>query len=210
MRKLRLSTGELNRGKFRPSTGKLNGGSDFRAVFCRGNVLFHIISDKYISYLQNSEPHVMSNKEGARTYHRKYLGVLTKLNGFRYFIPLSSPKEKDYDKQGKIKADSDITIYIRNKAKLYGTLRLNSMVPVPDSELIKYDLNDEGDLRYKMLVLNELYFVRSNSRRIEQAAKELYERKFAQKLGKIPETHNLFLTLDFAHLETLCAAYRQG
>ena len=56
-------------------------------------MLFHIISDRYISYLQKSEPNVMSNKEGVRTYHRKYLGVLTELNGFRYFIPLSSPKE---------------------------------------------------------------------------------------------------------------------
>ncbi|MBO7121915.1 MAG: type III toxin-antitoxin system ToxN/AbiQ family toxin [Treponema sp.] len=89
-------------------------------------MLFHIISDRYISYLQKSEPNVMSNKEGVRTYHRKYLGVLTELNGFRYFIPLSSPKEKDYNKQGKIKNDSEITIYIRNKDKLYGTLRLNN------------------------------------------------------------------------------------
>ena len=171
-------------------------------------MLFHIISDKYIAYLQKSEPCVMSNKEGVRTYHRKYLGVLTELNGYRYFIPLSSPKEKNYNKKGEIKADSAITIYIRNKEKLYGTLKLNSMIPVPDSELIKYDLNDEGDLRYKMLVLNELYFVRANAQRIETAAKALYEQKNAQLNGEVPENHNLFLTLDFKHLEELCKAYK--
>lgn len=171
-------------------------------------MLFHIVSDKYIEYLQKSEPHVMSNKEGTRTYHRKYLGILTELNGFHYFIPLSSPKEKDYNKQGVIKTDSTITIYIRNKEKLYGTLRLNSMIPVPDSELIKYDLNDEGDLRYKMLVLNELYFVRANAQRIETAAKVLYEQKIAQLNGEIAENHNLHLTLDFKHLEELYTGYK--
>ena len=170
-------------------------------------MLFHIIADRYISYLRKSEPNVMSNKEGVRTYHRKYLGVLTELNGFQYFIPLSSPKEKDYNKQGKIKNDSEITIYIRNKDKLYGTLRLNNMIPVPESELVKYDLNDEGDLRYKMLVLNELYFVRANANRIEKTAKDLYAKKIAQKDGEPTENHNLYLTLNFTHLEQLCAAY---
>ena len=158
-------------------------------------MLFHIISDKYIEYLQRTEPHVMSNKEGVRTYHRKYLGVLTELNGFHYFIPLSSPKEKDFNKQGNIKNDSAITIYIRNKKKLYGTLKLNSMIPVPNSELIKYDLNDEGDLRYKMLVLNELYFVRANAQRIETAAKSLYKQKIAQMNGEVDENHNLEFSL---------------
>ena len=82
------------------------------------------------------------------------------------------------------------------------------MIPVPNSELVKYDLNDEGDLRYKMLVLNELYFVRANAQRIETAAKALYEQKNAQLNGEVPENHNLFLTLDFKHLEELCKAYK--
>ena len=166
-------------------------------------MLFYIVSDRYISYLQKSEPRVMSNKEGVRTYHRKYLGVITQLNGFNYYIPLSSPKEKDYNKAGKIKQDSAITIYIRNKDKLYGTLRFNSMIPVPETEIIKYDLNDEGDLRYKMLVLNELYFVRSNVARIEKTAKDLYEQKLAQDSEAASQNHNLFLTLDFKQLEQL-------
>ena len=100
----------------------------------------------------------MSNKEDTRTYHRKYLGILTELNGFRYFIPLSSPKQKDYNKQGKIKNDSEITIYIRNKE------------------------------------------------RIENTAKALYEKKITQK-EKQNENHNLFLTLNFKHLEQLCTEY---
>lgn len=167
-------------------------------------MLFYIVSDRYISYLKKTEPRVMSNKEKVRVYHRKYLGLVTQLNGFCYYIPLSSPKEKDYNKAGKIKTDSPITIYIRNKDKLYGTIRFNNMIPVPKSEIIKYDLNDEGDLRYKMLVLNELYFVRSNAARIESVAKKLYEQKINQKSGEVTKDHNLFLTLNFKRLEKLC------
>lgn len=81
------------------------------------------------------------------------------------------------------------------------------MIPVPESEIIKYDLNDEGDLRYKMLVLNELYFVRSNAARIERVAKKLYDQKIAQKDSEATKDHNLFLTLSFKRLERLCKEF---
>ncbi|MBQ9537712.1 MAG: type III toxin-antitoxin system ToxN/AbiQ family toxin [Treponema sp.] len=43
---------------------------------------FVAITDDYISYLRKTEPHVMSNKQDERTYHRKYIGIIEKLNGF--------------------------------------------------------------------------------------------------------------------------------
>ncbi|MBR0486237.1 MAG: type III toxin-antitoxin system ToxN/AbiQ family toxin [Treponema sp.] len=80
---------------------------------------FVIISDKYIEYLRKSETRVMSNKINSRIYHRKYLGIIEKLNGFNYFIPLSSPKTKDYTANGKIKNDSLITIYMKDTKRLF-------------------------------------------------------------------------------------------
>lgn len=94
-----------------------------------------LISDKYIDYLRKTEPCVMSNKAESRIYHRKYLGIIQELNGFKYFIPLSSPKPKDYSQNGKPKTDSLITIYMKDSRRLYGTLRFNNMIPVPDSEV---------------------------------------------------------------------------
>lgn len=142
---------------------------------------FVVISDKYIDYLRKTEMRVMSNKVDSRIYHRKYLGIIEKLNGFNYFIPLSSPKTKDYTQNGKIKNDSLITIYIKDSKRLYGTLRFNNMIPVPESEIENYNLNDEGDLKYKLIVFNELYFVRQNKDKIEHTAKNLYEAKKNQK-----------------------------
>ena len=64
--------------------------------------VFYIVSDEYIAYLSKIETHVMKNKPNERTYHRKYVGIITEINGFKYFVPMSSPKDKDYD-NGKIR-----------------------------------------------------------------------------------------------------------
>ena len=145
---------------------------------------FVIITDEYINYLRKTEPNVMSNKAETRIYHRKYLGIIEELNGFKYFIPLSSPKPKDYAKNRKPKFDTLITVYMKDSKRLYGTLRFNNMIPVPESEIVAYDLNEEGDLKYKLIVFNELYFVRQNKDKIERTAKNLYEAKKISRMSR--------------------------
>lgn len=168
---------------------------------------FVIISDKYIDYLRKKETRVMSNKNESRIYHRKYLGIIEKLNGFNYFIPLSSPKSKDYTANGKIKNDSLITIYMKDSKRLYGTLRFNNMIPVPETEIVNYDLNDEGDLKYKLIVFNELYFVRQNKEKIERTAKNLYEAKKNKNSQSTGQQPLLAITLDFEKLEDYCTSF---
>lgn len=165
--------------------------------------IFYTVSDEYIAYLSKTESRVMQNKPETRTYHRKYVGVLTELKGFKYFVPMSSPKEKDYE-NGKIKKNNLTTIYMKNKEKLYGTLRFNAMIPVPESELSAYKINDEGDFSYKMLMLAEYNFCKDNREKIEKTAKNLYEKKCTASesdfsVGKI--------VIDFKKVEEACKAY---
>ena len=54
--------------------------------------IFYIVSDEYVDYLLKIESHVMQNKPQERTYHRKYVGILTEINGFKYIVPMSSRK----------------------------------------------------------------------------------------------------------------------
>lgn len=83
------------------------------------------------------------------------------------------------------------------------------MIPVPKSEVTPYKINDEGDLKYKMLVLNEFYFIRDNRDKIEKTARNLYEKKIEQlKHGEI-DNPLLQLTLDFPQLEVLCNNWPQ-
>ncbi len=198
-------------GKLRPKLEN-NCGWDFpTAFFIEKKVKdyrFVAISDEYIEYLQKSEPHVMSNKVTERTYHRKYIGIIEELNGFKYFVPLSSPKAKDY-KDGKIKKDSLATIYIKDNKNLFATLRFNNMIPVPESEIINFDLNDEGDFQYKLIVLNELFFIRKNSSKIEKTAKNLYNAKKNQPNEPVFKQAILKITVDFSKLEELCRIYKR-
>lgn len=54
------------------------------------------VSDRYIKFLKDIIPNVYSNKEGSRTHTRKYVGVVFKIEKFYYYVPMSSPKESDY------------------------------------------------------------------------------------------------------------------
>jgi len=59
------------------------------------------ISDNYIEYLRKDFPNVYSNKTDTRVHTRKYIGVVICVEGYRYYIPLSSPKETDYQVAGR-------------------------------------------------------------------------------------------------------------
>lgn len=78
--------------------------------------MFYVISDRYIDCLSEKNPHVMSNKAGTRTYHRKYIGILAELGGFKYFVPLSSPKPADL--RYKILMQSEMMFIRANRDKI--------------------------------------------------------------------------------------------
>ena len=91
-----------------------------------------------------------------------------------YYIPMSSPKYSDYQIAGAEKVIKKsivpiIRIVVKNKygfKELKGTLRISHMIPVPDSELQLYDMENEKDSAYKDLVQNELIFIRKNKEKI--------------------------------------------
>ena len=99
-----------------------------------------------------------------------------------------------------------ITIYIRSKEKLYGTLRFNSMIPVPESELSLYKINDEGDFSYKLLMLAEYSFCKENRDKIEKTAKNLYEKKCSSSEEEFSVGR---IVIDFKKVEEACRNYKK-
>ena len=123
------------------------------------------VSDKYIKYLRQFEEKIYDNKEDIRTQTRKYLGIVLTVNDFNYYIPMSSPKKSDYiDYENKIiRKNTKTIIRICNGDRLYGTLRISNMIPVPITELEPYIINDESDLKYKEVILGELRYINNNN-----------------------------------------------
>lgn len=156
------------------------------------------ISDKYINYLRQFDDKIYDNKEETRTYERKYLGVVLTVNEFNYYIPMSSPKKSDYLDYDKkiIRKDTKTIIRIHDSGRLYGTLRISNMIPVPITELEPYILSNEKDIKYRELVVGELRYINNNSDKIVKYAKTVYNQKVKNiDIGYIKNT------VDFKLLE---------
>lgn len=169
------------------------------------------VSDDYVKWLRKDFPNVYSNKINSRTHTRKYLGVVLQIGQYHYYVPMSSPKDSDYqiagvDKVIKKSIVPIIRIVVKNKngeKELKGTLRISHMIPVPISELELYDLENEADSTYKDLVQNEMIFIRKHREKIISNAKVMYN----QKASNDTTAGYVKSALDFQALEALCAAY---
>lgn len=169
------------------------------------------VSDEYIEYLRKDFPNVYSNKMDTRIHTRKYIGVVILVEGYKYYIPLSSPKETDYQIAGKDKViKKSIVPIMRIVAKnaegekeLKGTLRISHMVPVPETALELYDLDHEKDEAYKDLVHKEIVFIRKNREKIIANANLLYKQKAENDIS----AGYVKSALDYKALEKKCAEY---
>ena len=165
------------------------------------------ISDEYIAYLRKKFPRVYSNKENQRVHTRKYLGVVFEIGTHKYYIPLSSPKEKhDYifeDGKKSIRKDSLIVMRIVSGSgenrELKGTLQIGTMIPVPDDAIMLYDVENEQDQAYKDLVNEEIIYIRKHAEKIVKNAKVLYSKRKSGKENRVVQS-----CLDFIALEKEC------
>lgn len=156
------------------------------------------ISDKYIKYLKQFDEKIYDNKEEIRTHNRKYLGIVLTVNEFNYYIPMSSPKKSDYMDIDKkvIRNDTKTIIRMHEGGRLYGTLRISNMIPVPITELEPYMISNEIDEKYRQLVIGELRYINNNSNKIIKYAKIVYNQKIKNiDIGYIKNT------VDFRLLE---------
>ena len=170
------------------------------------------ISDEYINYLRKKFPRVYSNKENIRTHTRKYLGAVIEIESHKYYIPLSSPKDKhDYimvDGKKTIRKNSLIVMRIisgtNNNMELKGTLQIGTMIPVPDSEIELYDVENEQDQAYKDLVNEEIIYIRKHEKAIIKNAKVLYSKRKAGEQNRVVQS-----CLDFIALEIECDNWKK-
>lgn len=171
------------------------------------------VSDEYVEWLRKDFPNVYSNKIDSRTHTRKYLGVVLQIGKYNYYVPMSSPKDSDYQVAGANKViKKSIVPIIRivekttsGEKELKGTLRISHMIPVPKSELELYDLENEMDSTYKNLVQKEMIFIRKNREKINSNAKLLYK----QKASDDTTAGYVKSALNYQALEVLCDLFEK-
>ena len=158
------------------------------------NLKLYEIQETYVSYLSAIEPRLFHNKKPGQKNERKYIGVVLQINGFDYFAPLSSFK----DKHRMMKEGIDFI-----KVKDYAVINLNNMFPVPLSEIKYVDIRGERDQNYRALLMAEYRYIKSIQERIRKNAQNIYKVKM-----KDGETTSLAKRCnDFSLLESACVEY---
>lgn len=157
------------------------------------NLRIYKISDHYIRYLHSRDPKVQWNK-GNR---RPYVGVVLRVGGYKYFVPMESPKPNHLNiKTGKhiIKLDN---------GKM-GLLGFNNMIPVHKDALLEFDIAAEPDQKYRELLRRQASLCnRIKADILNQASATYYD---------VVNNKNKFLvgiSCDFKALETASKKYRK-
>ena len=159
------------------------------------NIKFYEVNPNYIKYLSAFAPHLFLNKRSDQKNERKYIGIVFQINGFDYFAPLSSFK----DKHRLMKEGLDFI-----KVKDYAVINLNNMFPVPPSERSYVDISKESNANYRALMLAEYRFIKSIQEKIWKNAQALYK-------IKLKDGDSTSLTKrcnDFLLLEKACRGYQ--
>ena len=158
------------------------------------NLKLYEIDGNYVTYLSAYAPHLFQNKKSGQKNERKYIGIVLHINGFDYFAPLSSFK----DKHRLMKEGLDFI-----KVKDYAVINLNNMFPVPPSETRYVDIKSERDLHYRSLLLSEYRYIKSIQEKIRKNAQNVYKIKIKDSEGSpLAKRCNNFLLLEKA-----CADY---
>ena len=159
------------------------------------NLNLYEISPNYITYLSSYAPHLFHNKKPGQKYERKYIGIVFEINGYNYFAPLSSFK----DKHRKMNESIDFI-----KVKDYAVINLNNMFPVPRNERKYVDIRSERDPNYRSLLLAEYRFIKSIREKIRKNAQNLYKIKLKDgNSTSLSKRCN-----DFLLLEQVCKNYQ--
>lgn len=170
------------------------------------------VSSRYVDYMkQFFSTTILDNKQGNNIHNRKYLGIVFSINDFNYFVPLSSPKKSDYEDNGNIKKSTKLVLrmvkIIENKTILIGTLKLNNMMPIPNSEIIPYGLNNETDLKYKKLIIKELDWIQQNTSKIYKSASYLYSLRTKINMNNNINSKFLNSIMPFKEAEQKCKEF---
>jgi protein AbiQ len=124
---------------------------------------FYNVENDYIEYLRQFDERIYTNRG-----KRPYIGVVYTLNNIKYYVPLSSPKEK----HKKMKNEKD---FHKIKGGIYGAVNFNYMIPVNSEDLHIIDINNEPDIKYRTMLQNQYFEVLKIKDTICSKAENLYK-----------------------------------
>ena len=127
------------------------------------------VKQNYIKYLKTFDKNVQDNAN--EKSNKPFLGVLLQRENQKYFVPLSSPKEKhlkfiELEKENRLPIDVFLIKELRSD-KLIGILNINNMIPVRDNVIETFNMKKDKD--YTLLQKEYLYCIKNQKNIIKKA-----------------------------------------
>ena len=154
----------------------------------------YFIDNNYIEYLRKFDKKVAYNK----VPNRPYVGIVYTYNNFKYFAPLTSPKEKH------ISMNNNVIDIFKIKSGELGVINLNNMIPCV-LEVLTEAIPNINDEKYKKLLENQISEI--NSKR-ELLYKKVYRFQREYRCGRL-YTNILNRCCNFILLEEKCLEYKK-
>lgn len=172
----------------------------------KNKLRWYVADKEYVKYLRQFEDKVENIEYNEKL--KPYIGIVININGFDYYVPISSVKQKHY----KMSDRMDF-IKIMQKEKIIGVLNLNNMIPISDNNVkqLKYehieeyrDFKTEEEKRLYISFLSfELSLINKNTEKIIKNATNLYNEKISNKNSNISKR-----CCDFKLLEKKSILYK--
>ena len=165
---------------------------------------WYVVDKEYIDELTK-----VDNKVGYVEYGERlklHVGILIQVNGYNYYVPISSPKPKHY----KMANNLDFHKLIGEADDfLYAVVNLNNMIPVPNNCVTQLKYNNIEAFRrfssekekndYIYLLQIEKQIIDSIEAALQKKAEKLYH-----KCINNPDSFLAKRCCDFKKLENVC------
>ena len=173
------------------------------------------INKEYLEYLHKIDSRVLAHN--VDKHQRKFIAIKIKLNGYQYFVPLSSPDLRDYyrDEQGIKRVQFTRVPTIKRifngnptVESYLGKLLFNNMIPALQGDYDEFNIFLEKDKKYKGLLIDQIQVLRSrkNQEDILKRAQIVY--KLKNRNSTYPFIQQA--TVDFCLLETALDKWKKN
>lgn len=140
----------------------------------------------FITTLRKKYKTIMMPKNDLSTNGgRKYIGIAFEFNEHNFFIPISSPNEKDYviNPSGqRVVRKSIFSLYLKHTDNngndiIDSVLNIGNMIPIPKSEIQLFNISSEPNPYFKNKFLKLYKFIRKNEDLIKRQARIVFYMK---------------------------------
>lgn len=169
---------------------------------------WYVVDKGYVSYLQKYDYRVGYVEYGEKL--KLHIGILIEIEGYKYYVPVSSPKEKHQRMSNGLDFHKIID---PTDGTLYAVININNMIPVPDKYVtqLKYDeVQNHRTFENEKEMTDYIYLLQKEKAIIDEIDEVLCSKakKLYAKVCESPDSSLSKRCCDFKRLQEKSTEYK--